>query len=42
MLTGCGYKDFQRLDEQSKADWDELLNQCQRRADLEQLFEQDA
>ena len=33
-LGGCGYNDFQRLDEQSKADWSEVLNQYQRRADL--------
>ena len=34
LLTGCGYNDFQRLDEQSKAAWSEVLNQYQRRADL--------
>jgi LemA protein len=33
-LTGCGYNDFQRLDERSKAAWSEVLNQYQRRADL--------
>ena len=33
-LTACGYNDFQRLDEQSKAAWSEVLNQFQRRADL--------
>ena len=33
-LTGCGYNDFQRLDEQSKSAWAEVLNQYQRRADL--------
>ena len=33
-LTGCGYNDFQRLDEQVKAAWSEVLNQYQRRADL--------
>ena len=33
-LTGCGYNDFQRLDEESKAAWSEVLNQYQRRADL--------
>lgn len=33
-LTGCGYNDFQRLDEKSKAAWSEVLNQYQRRADL--------
>ena len=25
-LSGCGYNDFQRLDEQSKAAWSEVLN----------------
>ena len=34
MLTGCGYNDFQRLDEQVKAGWSEVLNQYQRRSDL--------
>jgi LemA protein len=34
VLSGCGYNDFQRLDEQSKAAWSEVLNQYQRRADL--------
>jgi LemA protein len=34
MLTGCGYNDFQRLDEQTKSAWSEVLNQYQRRADL--------
>jgi LemA protein len=33
-LTGCGYNDFQRLDEQVKSAWAEVLNQYQRRADL--------
>jgi LemA protein len=33
-LTGCGYNDFQRLDEQSKSAWAEVLNQYQRRSDL--------
>jgi LemA protein len=33
-LTGCGYNDFQRLDEASKSAWSEVLNQYQRRADL--------
>ena len=33
-LTGCGYNDFQRLDEQTKSAWAEVLNQYQRRADL--------
>ncbi|WP_290877834.1 LemA family protein [Aquabacterium sp.] len=50
-LGGCGYNDFQRLDEESKASWAEVLNQYQRRADLipnivatvkgEAAFEQD-
>ena len=31
-LTGCGYNDFQRMDEQSKAAWSEVLSQYQRRA----------
>jgi LemA protein len=34
MLSGCGYNDFQRLDEQVKASWSEVVNQYQRRADL--------
>ncbi|WP_439590412.1 LemA family protein [Hydrogenophaga sp.] len=34
LLTGCGYNDFQRLDEQSRSAWSEVLNQYQRRADL--------
>ena len=34
MLTGCGYNDFQRLDEQVKSGWAEVLNQYQRRSDL--------
>lgn len=33
-LSGCGYNNFQTLDEQSKAAWSEVLNQYQRRADL--------
>ena len=51
VLTGCGYNDFQRLDEQTRAAWSEVLNQYQRRADLvpnivatvkgEAAFEQD-
>ena len=50
-LQGCGYNDFQRLDEQTKSAWSEVLNQYQRRADLipsivasikgETTFEQD-
>ena len=34
VLSGCGYNDFQRLDEEVKAGWSEVLNQYQRRADL--------
>ena len=34
LLAGCGYNDFQRLDEQVRAAWAEVLNQYQRRADL--------
>lgn len=51
LLTGCGYNDFQHLDEQTKSAWSEVLNQYQRRADLvpnivatvkgEAAFEQD-
>ena len=33
-LSGCGYNDFQRLDEQVKAGWAEVLNQYQRSSDL--------
>ena len=33
-LTGCGYNDFQRLDEGTKSAWSEVVNQYQRRADL--------
>jgi LemA protein len=33
-LQGCGYNTFQSNDEQVKADWAEVLNQYQRRADL--------
>jgi LemA protein len=33
-LSGCGYNQFQPLDEQVKAAWSEVLNQYQRRADL--------
>ncbi len=33
-LSGCGYNEFQSLDEQTKANWSEVLNQYQRRADL--------
>src|SRR5437867_9056597 len=33
-LSGCGYNQLQRNDEQVKAAWSEVLNQYQRRADL--------
>jgi LemA protein len=33
-LSGCGYNQFQSLDEETKAAWSEVLNQYQRRADL--------
>jgi LemA protein len=33
-LSGCGYNNFQTLDEEAKASWAEVLNQYQRRADL--------
>jgi LemA protein len=33
-LSGCGYNEFQKLDEEVKAGWSEVLNQYQRRADL--------
>lgn len=33
-LSGCGYNQFQSLDEQTKSAWSEVLNQYQRRADL--------
>jgi LemA protein len=33
-LSGCGYNEFQRLDEQVGAQWAEVLSQYQRRADL--------
>ena len=33
-LSGCGYNDFQSLDEDTKSKWSEVLNQYQRRADL--------
>ncbi|MDB5843941.1 MAG: LemA family protein [Polaromonas sp.] len=51
LLSGCGYNQFQSLDEQSKSAWSEVLNQYQRRADMvpnivatvkgEAAFEQD-
>lgn len=33
-LSGCGYNTFQTKDEEIKANWAEVLNQYQRRADL--------
>jgi LemA protein len=33
-LSGCGYNQFQTLDEGVKAAWSEVVNQYQRRADL--------
>ncbi|HAP00252.1 MAG TPA: hypothetical protein DCQ83_09440 [Fibrobacteres bacterium] len=33
-LSGCGYNRFQQLDEDVKAQWSEVVNQYQRRADL--------
>ena len=33
-LSGCGYNNFQTLDEQVKASWSEVLSQYQRRSDL--------
>ena len=33
-LSGCGYNQFQSLDEQVNAQWAEVLSQYQRRADL--------
>ncbi|HMN22651.1 MAG TPA: LemA family protein [Ottowia sp.] len=33
-LGGCGYNDFQRLDEATRSAWSEVVNQYQRRADL--------
>ncbi len=33
-LSGCGYNEFQTLDEQVNASWAEVLSQYQRRADL--------
>jgi LemA protein len=34
VLSGCGYNNFQTLDEQVKSSWAEVLNQYQRRSDL--------
>lgn len=33
-LSGCGYNQFQNLDEETKSAWQNVLNQYQRRADL--------
>jgi LemA protein len=33
-LSGCGYNEFQAKDEAVKAQWGEVVNQYQRRADL--------
>src|SRR5690625_3788750 len=33
-LSGCGYNEIQRLDEQVSASWSQTLNQYKRRADL--------
>ena len=44
VLSGCGYNQFQKLDEDVNAAWAEVLNQFQRRADLipnEANFEQE-
>lgn len=34
LLSGCGYNEIQRQDEQVKAAWSQALNQYERRADL--------
>jgi len=34
VLSGCGYNEIQRLDEQVKASWSQTLNQYERRAEL--------
>ena len=34
LLSGCGYNTIQKQDEDVKAQWSEVLNQYQRRADL--------
>ncbi|MEO8670022.1 MAG: LemA family protein [Tahibacter sp.] len=34
LLSGCGYNGIQRVDEDVKAQWSEVINQYQRRADL--------
>ena len=33
-LSGCGYNEFQRLDEAVTASWSEVVNNYQRRVDL--------
>jgi LemA protein len=34
VISGCGYNEFQKVDEDVNAAWAEVLNQFQRRADL--------
>ncbi|MFO0773624.1 MAG: LemA family protein [Nitrospiraceae bacterium] len=34
LSSGCGYNDLQGLDEDTKKEWSEVINQYQRRADL--------
>ncbi len=34
LLSGCGYNELQRLDEQVAASWSQVLNQYERRAEL--------
>ena len=34
LLSGCGYNRIQQLDEATKGQWSEVINQYQRRADL--------
>lgn len=34
LLSGCGYNEIQRLDEQVKTTWSQTLNQYERRAEL--------
>jgi len=33
-LSSCGYNNFQKLDEETKSSWSEVVNQYQRRSDL--------
>ena len=35
LLSGCGYNTMQRQDEEITSGWSEVVNQYQRRADLE-------